>query len=70
MLLRAAAEVDEVARMAGIEELLRRPMGALSGGQQRRVQFAVAICGNPELLFLDEPTTGLDIEARRRCGTL
>ena len=54
----------EVARMAGIEDLLRRPYGALSGGQQRRVQFAVAICGNPELLFLDEPTTGLDLEAR------
>lgn len=54
----------EVARMAGIEELLRRPYGTLSGGQQRRVQFALAVCGNPELLFLDEPTTGLDIEAR------
>jgi ABC-2 type transport system ATP-binding protein len=56
--------LDEVARMVGIEELLRRPYGALSGGQQRRVQFALAVCGNPELLFLDEPTTGLDIEAR------
>jgi ABC-2 type transport system ATP-binding protein len=54
----------EVARMVGIEELLRRPYGALSGGQQRRVQFALAVCGSPELLFLDEPTTGLDIEAR------
>lgn len=54
----------EVARIAGIETLLRRPYGGLSGGQQRRVQFALAICGNPELLFLDEPTTGLDIEAR------
>src|SRR5690242_15224139 len=56
--------LGEVARMVGIEELLRRPYGALSGGQQRRVQFALAVCGNPELLFLDEPTTGLDIEAR------
>jgi ABC-2 type transport system ATP-binding protein len=54
----------EVARLAGIEDLMRRPYGALSGGQQRRVQFALAVCGNPELLFLDEPTTGLDIEAR------
>jgi ABC-2 type transport system ATP-binding protein len=54
----------DVARIAGIESLLRRPYGGLSGGQQRRVQFALAICGNPELLFLDEPTTGLDIEAR------
>jgi ABC-2 type transport system ATP-binding protein len=56
--------VREVARMVGIENLLRRPYGSLSGGQQRRVQFALAVCGNPELLFLDEPTTGLDIEAR------
>jgi ABC-2 type transport system ATP-binding protein len=54
----------EVARLAGIETLLRRPYGSLSGGQQRRVQFALAICGHPELLFLDEPTTGLDVEAR------
>jgi ABC-2 type transport system ATP-binding protein len=54
----------EVARITGIESLLRRRYGALSGGQQRRVQFALAICGNPQLLFLDEPTTGLDIEAR------
>jgi ABC-2 type transport system ATP-binding protein len=56
--------LGEVARMVGIEDLLLRPYGALSGGQQRRVQFALAVCGNPELLFLDEPTTGLDIEAR------
>jgi ABC-2 type transport system ATP-binding protein len=56
--------LGELARMVGIEELLRRPYGALSGGQQRRVQFALAVCGNPELLFLDEPTTGLDVEAR------
>jgi ABC-2 type transport system ATP-binding protein len=54
----------DVARVTGIASLLRRPYGGLSGGQQRRVQFALAICGNPELLFLDEPTTGLDIEAR------
>lgn len=54
----------DVARITGIESILRRPYGRLSGGQQRRVQFALAICGRPELLFLDEPTTGLDIEAR------
>jgi ABC-2 type transport system ATP-binding protein len=53
-----------VARLAGIEDLLDRRYGKLSGGQQRRVQFAMALCGDPELLFLDEPTSGLDIEAR------
>jgi ABC-2 type transport system ATP-binding protein len=54
----------ELARRTGIADLLSRGYGRLSGGQQRRVQFALAICGRPELLFLDEPTTGLDIEAR------
>jgi ABC-2 type transport system ATP-binding protein len=52
--------------MAGLDGLLQRRYGKLSGGQQRRVQFAMAICGRPQLLFLDEPTTGLDIEARQR----
>lgn len=51
--------------LAGLDGLLQRRYGQLSGGQQRRVQFALAICGNPELLFLDEPTTGLDVEARQ-----
>lgn len=51
--------------LAGLEGLLQRPYGKLSGGQQRRVQFAIAICGRPQLLFLDEPTTGLDIDARQ-----
>ena len=57
--------VEESARMAGIADLLARPYGRLSGGQQRRVQFALALCGKPDLLFLDEPTVGLDIEARQ-----
>ena len=44
--------------------MLKRPYGKLSGGQKRQVQFALAICGRPELLFLDEPTVGLDVQAR------
>jgi len=56
---------QECVELAGLQGLLDRRYGALSGGQQRRVQFALAICGRPELLFLDEPTTGLDIEARK-----
>jgi ABC-2 type transport system ATP-binding protein len=57
--------VDETLKLAGIEDLAQRRYDALSGGQQRRVQFALAICGAPELLFVDEPTTGLDVDARR-----
>ena len=57
--------VEDCAAIAGLDGLLKRRYGALSGGQQRRVQFALAICGRPRLLFLDEPTTGLDIEARQ-----
>lgn len=58
--------VADCVAMAGLDGLMDRRYGQLSGGQQRRVQFALAICGNPELLFLDEPTTGLDIDARQR----
>jgi len=56
--------VADTVNLAGVADLLRRRYGTLSGGQQRRAQFALAICGNPEILFLDEPTTGLDVEAR------
>ena len=55
----------ETLALAGLEGLARRPYGALSGGQQRRVQFALAICGRPRVVLVDEPTTGLDVEARR-----
>ena len=58
--------VQETAEMAGIADLLKRPYAKLSGGQQRRVQFAMALCGRPELLFLDEPTVGMDIDARQK----
>jgi ABC-2 type transport system ATP-binding protein len=54
----------EAAALAGLGQLLHVPYAKLSGGQQRRVQFALAVCGNPQLVFLDEPTTGLDVEAR------
>ena len=58
--------VADCVAMAGLEGLLDRRYGKISGGQQRRVQFAMAICGRPQVLFLDEPTTGLDIEARQQ----
>lgn len=56
--------VAECVALAGIGELVNSRYGKLSGGQQRRVQFALALAGNPDILFLDEPSTGLDIEAR------
>jgi len=56
----------ESAELAGVGDLLKRPYAQLSGGQQRRVQFALAICGRPRLLFLDEPTVGMDIDSRRQ----
>jgi ABC-2 type transport system ATP-binding protein len=55
----------EVLAIAGLEKLRDRKFAELSGGQKQRVLFALAICGNPDLLFLDEPTVGLDVEARR-----
>jgi len=58
--------VAESAELAGVTDLLQRPYGKLSGGQQRRVQFALALCGRPRLLFLDEPSVGMDIEARQK----
>jgi ABC-2 type transport system ATP-binding protein len=51
--------------MAGLEEQARQSSGKLSGGQRQRLYFALAICGDPELIFLDEPTVGMDVEARR-----
>lgn len=54
----------ETIALAGVEKIAARPYAKLSGGQKRQAQFALAICGRPRLLFLDEPTTGLDVTAR------
>lgn len=57
--------VRETLAAAGLKGIEKRRFGVLSGGQKQRVLFALAICGDPDLLFLDEPTVGLDVEARR-----
>jgi ABC-2 type transport system ATP-binding protein len=51
--------------LTALTDVADRRFGQLSGGQQQRVLFALAVCGNPELLFLDEPTVGMDVESRR-----
>lgn len=57
--------LSETLALAGLNEIRNRLFGDLSGGQQQRLLFALAICGDPDLLFLDEPTVGLDVEARQ-----
>jgi ABC-2 type transport system ATP-binding protein len=58
--------VEEVVELVGLEEKRDARVETLSGGQRRRLDFAIGIAGDPEIIFLDEPTTGFDPSARRR----
>lgn len=61
----APISIEAALAAADLTPVADRRYGALSGGQRQRVLFALAICGNPDLLFLDEPTVGMDVESRR-----
>jgi len=57
--------LEETLAIANLRDIKDRIFGELSGGQKQRLLFALAVCGNPDLLILDEPTVGLDVESRR-----
>jgi ABC-2 type transport system ATP-binding protein len=67
---RRGLTLDAAVRIAQLEEKRRARVGGLSGGQKQRLAMATALVGDPELLFLDEPTTGLDPQARRHLWDL
>ncbi len=67
---RTPRTLDEVIGLVGLEHKVDERIGALSGGQRRRVDLALGIVGTPDLLFLDEPTTGFDPAARRQSWDL
>jgi ABC-2 type transport system ATP-binding protein len=56
---------DRAIALAGLQDRARARVGQLSGGQRQRLYFALAVCGDPEVLVLDEPTVGMDVEARQ-----
>jgi ABC-2 type transport system ATP-binding protein len=63
-------DVDDVIGLVGLQDKRDARVSKLSGGQQRRLDVAIALAGNPDLLFLDEPTTGFDPSARRGAWTI
>lgn len=67
---RTPRPLDEVLDLVGLDDKVDSRVGALSGGQRRRLDLALGIVGRPQLLFLDEPTTGFDPSARRRSWDL
>jgi len=61
----APLPTDRAVSLAGLDAKAAARIGTLSGGERQRLYFALAVCGDPEALFLDEPTVGMDVEARR-----
>jgi ABC-2 type transport system ATP-binding protein len=61
----APMPAERAISMAGLESEADRQVGKLSGGQRQRLYYALAVCGNPDVIFLDEPTVGMDVESRR-----